>query len=571
MDRTNGGRGAWAKLLLIAGAAVALRPAASLAKAPPDARDLHQLAARLAPVDLIADVAHLPANERAALVRILQAAQLMDALFLRQVWAESPALLTRLAADASALGRERVHAYLQNKGPWLRLDDERPYLPGIGDKPPAANFYPADATKSDVERWMKDLPAAARASAGGFFTTIRRGPDGQFVAVPYSLEYQGELARAATLLRQAAALTTQPTLRRFLETRAASFVSNDYYTSDVAWMQLDASIEPTIGPYEVYEDGWFSAKAAFEAFVALRDDAETAKLARFAGQLQDLENHLPIDPALRNPKLGALAPIRVVNSIYCAGDANRGVQTAAFNLPNDETIEREMGTKRVMLKNVQEAKFRVVLMPIARVAIAAAERKDVRFDAFFAHILMHELMHGLGPHDVTAAGKPERVTARAALQETYVAIEEAKADSSGLWALGFLIDKGVLDHDFARAAYTTFLASAFRSIRFGLKEAHGRGVALQLNTLLDAGAVVVAKDGTFSIDAAKMKEAVRALTATLMTLEAAGDHAQAAALLRTQAVIRPSVQRVLDRLTRVPVDIEPRFVTAETLLAAPGD
>ena len=556
-------------------------PTGSLAQPVPDAPALRRLSARLVPVELTADVARLPASERAALVPLVRAAQIMDALFLRQVWAGNETLLAQLARDATPLGRERLHAFWQNKGPWLRLDNERPFMPGVGDKPAAGTFYPADATKPDVQAWMKDLPPSTRASASGFFTTIRRGPDGRFLIIPYSVEYQGELTRVAALLRDAAARTAQPTLRRFLETRAAALLSNDYYASDVAWMQLDASVEPTIGPYEVYEDGWFSAKAAFEAFVTVRDDAETAKLSRFAGELQDLEDHLPIDPGLRNPRLGRLAPIRVVNSIFCAGDANRGVQTAAFNLPNDEAIEREMGTKRVMLKNVQEAKFRVVLLPIAKVALSAGDSKDVRFDAFFSHILMHELMHGLGPHDVTATpaaanagaatgGARAHATVRAALQETYGAVEEAKADIAGLWALGFLIDKGVLDRGFERAAYTTYLASAFRSIRFGLGEAHGRGVALQLNTLLDAGAVIVARDGTFSVDVTRMKDAVRALTAELMTLQAAGDHARAVELLRTRALIRPSVQQVLDRLTHVPYDIEPRFTTAGQLLAEPG-
>src|SRR4030095_10246069 len=185
--------------------------------------------------------------------------------------------------------------------------------------------------------------------------------------------------------------------KKYLETRAEAFLTDDYYASDVAWMELDASIEPTIGPYEVYEDGWFNFKAAFEAFIAVRDDAETAKLAAFGAELQEIEDHLPIDPALRNPKLGALAPIRVVNVIFTAGDANQGVQTAAFNLPNDERVIREKGSKRVMLKNVQEAKFSVVLQPIAKVALAAGDQKNVAFDAFFTHILMHELMHGLGP------------------------------------------------------------------------------------------------------------------------------------------------------------------------------
>ena len=239
-------------------------------------------------------------------------------------------------------------------------------MPGVPAKPEGANFYPAGATKDEVERWLSALPASEKAAAQGFFTTIRRGPDGKLVAVPYSVEYQGELARAAELLREAAAATAQPSLRAFLEKRATAFLSNDYYESDVAWMELDATIEPTIGPYETYEDGWFGYKAAFEAFITLRDEAETAKLARLGSELQWLEDRLPIDPALRNPKLGALAPIRVVDVVFSAGDANRGVQTAAFNLPNDERVVAEKGSKRVMLKNTQRAKFDTVLAPIAK-------------------------------------------------------------------------------------------------------------------------------------------------------------------------------------------------------------
>ena len=529
-----------------------------------DAAALKQAAARLTPVDLTADVSKLPAGERAALAKIIEAARIMDDLFLQQVWAGSHTLLLELIADRSPLGQARLQAFLQNKGPWLRLDDERPFLPGVGPKPHAGTFYPIGATKEEVERWMKGLTGAAHAAATGFFTTIRRAPDGKLQAVPYNVDYQPQLERAAGFLREAAALTQQPSLRAFLEKRAAAFLSNDYYDSDVAWMKLDASIEPTIGPYEVYEDGWFNAKAAFEAFVTLRDDAETAKLAKFSTELQDIENHLPIDPKLRNPKIGALAPIRVVNSIFSAGDANRGVQTAAFNLPNDERIAKEMGTKRTMLKNVQEAKFQKVLLPISKVALAPADQKNVSFDAFFTHILMHELMHGLGPHEATVGGK--KMTLRQALQETYSALEEAKADISGLFALQYLIDKGVIDKSLERTMYTSFLASAFRSIRFGLREAHGKGIALQINTLLDAGAFKVAPSGTFSVDPAKIKDAVRALTTELMTLQASGDRARATSLLESRAVIRPEVKRVLDRLAKVPIDIEPRFVTAEKLL-----
>jgi hypothetical protein len=538
--------------------------AAPAADAPlPDAATLNKLAARLAPVDLTVDVAALPANERAALAEIIAASQAMDALFLRQAWAGNDTLLLDLLRDRSPLGQARLHAFFQNKGPWLRLDGDRPFVPGVGPKPPQANLYPAGATKAEVESWLRTLAAPARATAEGFFTTIRRAPDGKLQAIPYSVEYQGELERVAAQLRAAAALTQQPTLRAFLEARAAAFLSNDYYASDVAWMKLDASIEPTIGPYEVYEDGWFSAKAAFEAFVCVRDDAETAKLTKLAGELQEIENNLPIDAKLRNPKLGAAAPIRVVNQLFAAGDANKTVQTAAFNLPNDERIIKEVGSKRTMLKNVQRAKFDKVLLPISRVALSARDRAAVSFDAFFTHILMHELMHGLGPHQTTGS-KP--TTVRAALQQSYGALEEAKADISGLFALQVLIDKGVLDRGLEKTVYVTFLASAFRTLRFG-GDSHAVGMALQLNTLLDAGAFVVAKDGTFSVDAAKCKAAVRALTAEIMGVQAAGDGAKAAEMLRARGGIRPEVKVIIDRLTKVPVDIEPRFVTADKLLA----
>lgn len=520
---------------------------------------------RFAPVDLVVPTDHLPGNEPGVLAHILRAARLMDGLFLEQVWAGNPALLAQLATDASPEGRARLHYFLINKGPWSRLDHDETFVGpefGVPAKPAAANYYPADATKAEVDAWFAKLPPAARAQATGFFTLIRRDADGSLMALPYSVAYQNTLAEAAGHLRAAAALTSQPTLKKYLDLRAAAFLSNDYYASDVAWMELDASIEPTIGPYETYEDEWFNYKAAFEAFVTLRDDAETKKLGVFSSELQALENALPIDPALRNPQLGALAPIRVVNVVFTAGDANRGVQTAAFNLPNDDRVIREKGSKRVMLKNVQEAKFRHVLTPISAVALGAADRANVSFEAFFTHILMHELMHGLGPHQVKGGDTAVRI----ALKDTYSAIEEAKADISGLWALQQLADRAVVSPQVAQSMYTTFLASTFRSIRFGINEAHGKGIALQLNYLLDQGAVTVAADGTFAVVDAKIKDAVASLTRELMTIQASGDYAAAQALLAKMVVIRPEVQRVLDRLTDVPVDIEPKFVTAQSMM-----
>ena len=532
----------------------------------PTAAELRTMTARFAPADIGADLSRLPAGERRALAKLVDASKIMDALFLRQVWAGNDALLQELSRSAlsNSSNTERLHYFLINKGPWSRLDHNRPFIPGVPAKPEEANFYPAGASKAEVQKWIDSLGGEAKAHATGFFTTIRRGSGSQpFVAVPYSVEYQGELARAAALLREAAQLTTEPTLKKYLASRADAFISNDYYDSDVAWMELDASLEPTIGPYEVYEDEWFNYKAAFEAFITVRDDAETKKLQTFSAGLQDLENALPIDAKYRNPTLGALAPIRVVNVVFTAGDANRGVQTAAFNLPNDERVVKEKGSKRVMLKNVQEAKFKMVLLPISKVALPAAEQKYVSFEAFFTHILMHELMHGLGPHNINVGGRT--TTVRQELKETYSAIEEAKADVSGLWALKQLADKGRIEPAIAETMYTTFLASAFRSIRFGINEAHGRGIAIQLNYLLDAGAFKVRPDGTFEADHAKMPEAVAALTRDIMTLQAEGNHAKAKELIERLGIVRPSVQKVLEKLTKVPVDIEPRFVSASKL------
>jgi hypothetical protein len=560
-----------AAALIASGGDLSVNDSVQNAQPIPSAQEVAAMTSRFVPADIRADVASLPESERRALAKLVEAAKLMDGLFLRQVWAGNDSMLQALSHEAVSGARTasgpgadsthaRLHYFLINKGPWSRLDHNRVFVEGAPAKPEEANFYPAGATKADVQRWLDTLKGDEKTRATGFFTTIRRTPSGSFTAVPYSVEYQGELKRAATLLREAAELTTQPTLKRFLTTRADAFLSDDYYASDVAWMELDASIEPTIGPYEVYEDEWFNFKAAFEAFITVRDEAESKKLQSFSAHLQELENALPIDPKHRNPKLGALAPIRVVNVVFTAGDGNRGVQTAAFNLPNDERVVKEKGTKRVMLKNVQDAKFNRVLVPISKVTLGASDQKNVSFDAFFTHILMHELMHGLGPHNITVGGRA--TTVRQELKETYSAIEEAKADISGLWALRQLADRKLIDPSITNTMYTTFLASAFRSIRFGINEAHGRGIAVQMNYLLDAGAFKVLPGGTFAVDTAKIGDAVTALTREIMTLQVEGDYAKAKDLLDRLGVVRPSVQKLLDRLANVPVDIEPRFTSA---------
>ena len=557
-------------LLALVGAVVVAQRAED--PAVPDLARLLVMTARFAPTDISADLSALSPADRRVVAKLVEASKIIDALFLRQAWAGNDAMLLDLVRDQSPAGRARLHYFLINKGPWSRLDHNQPFIAGAPPKPAGANFYPGDASKADLESWLQSLSEAERAQATGFFTVVRRAnnqgaaaPRGRnaFSLVPYSVEYQPELARASALLREAADLAGEPTLKRFLTARAGAFLSNDYYESDVAWMELKGAIEPTIGPYEVYEDEVFNFKAAFEAYVTVQDEAETAKLQKFAGELQEIENSLPIDPQYRTPKLGALAPIVVVNEIFAAGDGNRGVQTAAFNLPNDERVVREKGAKRVMLKNVQDAKFVKTLVPISKVVLAPADQKDVSFDAFFTHIVVHELMHGLGPHSISLGGR--QTTVRQELKDTYSTLEEAKADISALFALQHLIDKGVLAKSLERTLYTTFLASAFRSIRFGVNEAHGRGIAIQLNYLLDQGGFVARPDGTFGVNPAKVKDGVMGLTREIMTIQAQGDATKARALGERLGVVRPAVQKALDKLAGIPVDIEPRFPAATQL------
>jgi hypothetical protein len=523
--------------------------------------DLEAKIRRFSPTVITADTSRLSRGDRRALAKIIEAARLLDPLYLRQIWSGNAALERKLEADASPLGRARLHYFRINDGAWSQLDNNVAFLTGVPrEKPPQAAYYPDDMTKDEFNQWVATLDEEGRRKATGFFYTIRR--DGATLrAVPYAEEYREYLEPAARLLREAAALTTNATLRDFLTKRAAAFQSNDYYESDVAWMSLDAPIDVTIGPYETYSDELFGYKAAFESYVTLRDEAESAKLARFSNYLQELEDHLPIDPAYRNPRLGAASPIRVVNVVYSSGEGNTGVQTAAFNLPNDERVVQEKGSKRVMLKNVQGAKFDKTLIPISRVVLAPSQQREVSFEAFFTHVLAHELMHGLGPHNITVGG--QATTVRMQLKENYSAIEEAKADITGLWALQYLIDKGVVDKQMEQTVYTTYLASTFRSVRFGIKEAHGRGVAMQFNYLTDEGAIKYdTRTRTFSVDFARVKDAVRKLTHDILTLQAEGSFAKAKTLLDTYGVIRPPMQAALERLKNVPVDIEPVYPLA---------
>ncbi|HEY3742951.1 MAG TPA: hypothetical protein VGL53_24055 [Bryobacteraceae bacterium] len=511
--------------------------------------DLARMSARFQPADIKADVSSLSATDRQALAKLLDAAKLLDTIYMKQLWSGDIALYDKLQKDHSPLGKARLNYFWINKGPWSDLDGHTAFMPGVpARKPLGANFYPEDMTRAEFEAWpAKDI---------GFFSVIRRDPASKkLVSVPYSREYGVELPKASQLLKDAAALTTNASLKKFLSLRAAAFLDDNYYASDVAWMDLDSTIDVTIGPYETYTDELFGYKAAFEAYVSIRDDVETKKLKFFAGHLQEIENNLPMDPKYRNPKIGAASPITVVNQILSAGDAAHGVMTAAYNLPNDERIVRERGTKQVLMKNVQEAKFAQALVPISRRVLGAKDQEDLSFEWFFTHILAHELSHGIGPHE----------NVRQSLKELYSALEEAKADVTGLYLLQYMFDHGQLPHN-EHKLYTTYLASMFRSLRFGTVEAHGRGTAMQLNYLMDHDAVRLGADGRFSINFDRIASVVRDLSHEILTIEAQGNYAAAKKMLDSLAVVRPPVAKAIEGLSGVPVDILPVDVTAEQIL-----
>ena len=529
----------------------------------PDLAQLDKMIARFTPADLSVDTSHLSPGDRLALAKLIEASRLVDRIFLQQLWSGNLDLHAKLQQDHTPLGQARLRYFQMNKGPWSDLDGHAAFLPGVpAKKLPGANFYPEDMTKEEFESWVKTLTKQQAEAAEGFFTVVRRDSGGHLKMVPYSEAYGPDLQHCAKLLHEAAGFTDNASLKTFLTLRADAFLSNDYYASDLAWMDLNAPLDITIGPYETYNDEVFGYKAAYEVYVNLRDEAETAKLNFFSNHLQEIENNLPIDPKHRNPKLGAQAPIAVVNEVFAGGDGAHGVSTAAYNLPNDERVITQKGSKRVMLKNVQDAKFKGILIPISRRVLDPAAGRDLSFDAFFTHILAHELSHGIGPHQIEVGGR--RSTPRQELKDLYSPLEEAKADVTGLYMLQYMYDHQLLKGgaEAERQLYTTFLASSFRSVRFGIKEAHGKGMALQFNYLLDKGGFVEHPDGTYAVDFDKIKSAVRDLDHELLTIEATGDYARASHLLREMGVVRPALQRTLDSLSDVPTDIAPRFASA---------
>lgn len=516
---------------------------------------------RLPSTPIAFDSTLLDQREARVVRKLIEASRLLDEVFLRQVSQENPALRNRLATEAreGMPGAPEAFALFNvHRGPWDRLRGDEPFI-GSKKKPAGAGFYPEDMTKAEFEGWVSKHPED-KAAFEGLFTVIRRQGD-RLTAVPYSKEYREWLEPAATRLREAAAMTGNASLRDFLEKRASALLSDDYFTSDVAWMDLDSDIDVVFGPYEVYEDNLFNFKAAFESFVTVRDKAESEKLAAYAAHLPDLEKNLPIPDQHKNFNRKFESPIRVVQEVFASADARRGVQTSAFNLPNDERVREAKGSKKVLLKNVMDAKFRLSGRPIAERVMTKDQISGVSPDAYFNHVLFHELSHGLGPGIITGLdGK--RVETRLLLKNLYSTIEECKADVVGMWSVLYALDQKWLTSFDERALGITVAALAFRSMRFGLDEAHGGGTAVQWNWFREKKAIVPAAGGRFRVDPPRFREAVKSLANELLSIEATGDFARARKLLDRYAKSTPEIASVIGRLNDIPVDITPVFAAA---------
>ena len=515
----------------------------------PIVADISQRLAAYAPTRIGTDLSRLTASERAVLDRLVAASAIMHELFVDQALPDRAGFEAALRA-ASGPGADAARAYFGiNAGPWDRRFHFEPFIGGL-PHPEGANFYPADLTEAERAAIGAD-PALA-----GLTTMVRRDAAGGLVAVPYSVHFREELTRAADLLREAAGLTDNASLAAFLRARADAFLTDDYYASDMLWMDVDSRVEITIGPYETYEDGLFGYKAAFEAFVTVTDPAESQRLARFKDVLPWLESSLPLPEADKNPNRGSDSPIRVVDEVYTAGDTRTGVQTIAFNLPNDERVREAKGSKKVLLRNIMDAKFTTILTPIAERLVVADQLGDLAAESFFLHTLWHEMSHGLGPGRIVKDGRDTEV--RLELKDLYSAIEEAKADAMGPWCIFRLQERGEFPASIYREQAATYLAGLFRSVRFGIGEAHGVANALQFNYLLEKG-VIVAEGGKFRISYAAFPGAIAQLVGELLTVQAAGDYAGAKALLDRYGVMPPVLAEALARLDDVPVDILPLY------------
>ena len=508
---------------------------------------------KLARIEMKPDTAYLTAEEREVVNLLIQAAGYMSEIYKRQT---TPGF-DQLRADVAAKNDSALLAKFDTfYGPWDPIEDKAPFFGGK-PKPPGAGFYPTDLTKEEFDRYLAANPGEREALTSPYTVVKRQGA--KLVAVPYSQEYKQWLEPAAKLLEQAAAKTTNPSLKRFLTLRAQSFRTDDYFESELAWMDLkDTPIEVAIGPYEVYTDELYGRKTAFEAFVTLRDPKESQALDVYKSELRGMEQNLPVEEKYKNFQRGFESPIAVADQVHGGGDNVPGVQTVAFNLPNDERVREAKGAKKVILRNVLGAKYDRILKPMAGLVLVSDQAGDVTQRYMFMETLFHELAHSLGPGSITVGGRKTSVDKE--LKELGSGLEEAKADVMGAWNVMHMMDKGILpaaERDQIRA---TYVAGLFRAMRFGVGEAHGKGAAMQYRYIRDKGGIVWDPAARrFRVDEAKIDGAIRDLVADIVRLQGNGDYEGVKAFLGRWATLDPEAEAVLATMKDIPVDILPVY------------
>lgn len=494
------------------------------------------------PMALSADLGHLSDRQRHMVELLIEAAEIMDELFWLQAYPGDKDQLLAAIVDPAA----RKFAEI-NYGPWDRLNGNQPFLQGFEAKPAGANYYPTDMSKAEFEQ-------AEFTNKVDLYSMVRRNADGQLEAIPYNIIFAPLLTRAAELLREAAEYAEDPDFKRYLLMRSEAFGSNNYQPSDMAWMEMtNNKVDVVIGPIETYEDQLYGYRAGFEAYVLVKDLVWSEKLAHYAQYLPALQQGLPVAEAYKAEVPGAGAQLNAYDVIYYAGHSNAGSKTIAINLPNDEQVQLQKGTRRLQLKNAMRAKFDAIMLPIAAELIVPEQRQHVTFDAFFANTMFHEVAHGLGIKNLV--GQPG--TVREALKETASALEEGKADILGLYMVTQLLEQGVITEGQLDDYYTTFLAGIFRSVRFGASSAHGKANMIRFNYFAAAGAFSRNEQGQYAVDMVNMRNAMNSLSEKILTLQGNGDYEGVVALFEQLGSIDAQLQADLDRLAaaNIPVDI----------------
>jgi len=491
-------------------------------------------------VKLTTNLNDLTVSERKILPLLIQAAKIMDELFWKQAYPQRDSLL-------NVIKDEKTKAFvLINYGPWDRLNGDKPFVAGVGPKPDAGTFYPAGMTKKDLDKSSVD-------DKYGLYSVIRSNGKGALTSVPYSVIYATELQEAAYLLKQAAALSEDEGLKKYLSLRADALTSDNYTASDYAWLDMkNNTLDIIIGPIENYEDKLFNARASFEAYVLVKDKVWSKRLAKYVAMLPALQQGLPVAAKYKKEKPGTDSELNAYDVVYYAGDCNAGSKTIAVNLPNDEVIQQKKGTRRSQLKNAMKAKFDKILIPIAKELIDKEQQQYINFDAFFANVMFHEVAHGLGIKK-TITGKG---FVKEALQEQFSWLEEGKADVLGLYMVTGLLKKGELEGDL-KQFYTTYMAGILRSVRFGASSAHGKANMQCFNFFKENGAFIRTETGTYKVDYAKFESSMNKLGSLIITLQGNGDKAAVEKTQKEKAIITPELQADLDRLTKkgIPVDI----------------